>query len=119
MVGGEDDGAAVAPSGVQQLRQVGDIAERPLGAIAFAALVQGVVNGVEHDSDHRRAVGDRAEQGIGEAVPVLTRDISLVEQEGGFAVLVLPKRSEPLFLIGLAADSQLAGEETRSAHPSH
>src|SRR5690606_22569050 len=68
VVGDEDDGAAVVAGGVQQFGQVGDVARLPAGAVAFPAVVECGVDGVQHHRDHDRLIGHRLQQLVGQPV---------------------------------------------------
>ena len=107
MVGGEDDRAARAASLVENLAQVRDLVDGPVGR-AGLALVQGVVDRVEDDADHGVGLGDLLADLPGEGTARLGGKVGLVE-EGGLAPA--PEGGEASALFGLAAGPEGAGQQ--------
>src|SRR5699024_3984584 len=58
VVGGEQDGAACPSCGVEQGAEFADLCDRPGGFVSFSATGEGVVDGVEYDTDDRFGVVD-------------------------------------------------------------
>ena len=112
MVGDQHDRPAVASGSVEEVERVGDVDEPPPGAVALPAVVESIVDRVQHDADRDVVIGQSFDERLGEPTARMPGYVCLVHEQGAPS-MAAPERCETLALLAGVTDSRSPRKKAR------